>query len=401
MNEEFVQLFDPLPEEEAVSRLEAFRERLRSRSLDGALLQVNVSLFYFTGTVQRGVLAVPAEGEPALLIRKAPERAALETPLPVRELEGMGRLPEHLRDIGLAQAGRIGLEMQELPVAVFNKLRGVLGEREFADVSEDILRIRARKSPYEMERIKRSAALVEHVFAAVPEILSEGMREVELAAGLQAAGRRAGHQEIMRMRGFNQELTNPHVLSGSSGAAPSFGDVPLCGYGTTAAVAQGASLRRIAREEPVIVDYGGGYGGYMTDETRTFALGGLDNELLRAHEAAVEAALSIERHAGPGVNGRTLYREVVRLAERKGLGEHFMGYGRNRVRFVGHGLGLCINEHPIIGDVDEILETGMVFAVEPKFVFPGKGAVGVEIDLAVTDAGAHRLTSTPLDLRFV
>jgi Xaa-Pro aminopeptidase len=398
MKDEFFRFFRTLPEEEARARIEAFRQRLHARSLDFALIQVNVNLYYFTGTLQRGLLAVPAEGEPALLIRKDPERADLESPLAIRALQGMKQLPEQLREMGLGRARRIGLEMQDVPAALFIKLRSLLGELEYWDVSDDVLRVRARKSPFEIELMERSAAIVERVFSAVPSRLREGMREIELAAALQEEGRRCGHQEIMRMRGFNQELTNPHVLSGTSGAAPSFGDVPLCGFGTTPAVAQGASQRRIGRGEPVIVDYGGGYGGYMTDETRVFALGGLDRELARAHAVAVEVARHIELRARPGENGRTLYREACGIAERSNLDEHFMGFGRHRVKFVGHGLGLCINEYPIIGDVDETLNSGMVFAVEPKFVFPGKGAVGVEIDLAVTENGARRLTSTPLEI---
>jgi len=332
------------------------------------------------------------------LIRKAVDRAELESPFPVRELKSMKQLPDYIRDMGLAADSRVGLELQEVPAALFEKLRTLLSARECVNISEDVLRVRSRKSPYEMEQIKRSAALTEKVFSAVPDCLRDGMKEIELAAALQAEGRSAGHQEIMRMRGFNQELTNPHVLAGTSAVAPSFGDVPLAGYGTTAAVAQGASHRRIARKEPVIVDYGGGFNGYITDETRTFALDGLDPELVRAHAAAIEVAEYLERNSGPGVTCRDLYREAVRIAERKGLGEHFMGYGRHRVRFVGHGIGLYINEYPLIGDVEDTLEEGMVFAVEPKFVFPDKGAVGVEIDLQVTEIGAQRLTATSLDI---
>ncbi|MCF8029348.1 MAG: Xaa-Pro peptidase family protein [Desulfohalobiaceae bacterium] len=398
MQEEFSQLFDTVSEEETRSRIKAFRERMYQRSIDYALVQVNVNLFYFTGTLQRGILLIPLRGEPGLLIQKAVERAELESPFPVRELKSMKQLPDHIRDMGLAAASRVGLELQEVPAALFEKLRTLLGAGECVNISEDLLRVRSRKSPYEMEQIKRSAALTEKVFSAVPDCLREGMKEIELAAALQAEGRIAGHQEIMRMRGFNQELTNPHVLAGTSAAAPSFADVPLAGYGTTAAVAQGASHRRIARKEPVIVDYGGGYNGYMTDETRSFALGGLESELVRAHTAAMEVAEYVERNSGPGVSCRELYWEAVGIAEREGLGEHFMGYGRHRVRFVGHGIGLYINEYPLIGDVEDTLEEGMVFAVEPKFVFPDKGAVGVEIDLRVTENGAQRLTGTPLDV---
>jgi len=101
------------------------------------------------------------------------------------------------------------------------------------------------------------------------------------------------------------------------------------------------------------------------------------------------------KEAKPGIASSDLYHMTLKEVERTGLGEHFMGHGEGKVRFVGHGLGLEIDEHPVLAPrFSQKLESGMIIALEPKFVFPGKGVVGVEDDYLVTAAGVERLTLT-------
>lgn len=171
------------------------------------------------------------------------------------------------------------------------------------------------------------------------------------------------------------------------------------GPGLTQAIAWGSSWRRIGRDEPVVVDYGGGHNGYTTDETRTFVLGKLPPRLVEAYNTALQLLKVFEDGARPGVNGRDLYEECLRVVRERGLEEHFMGYRETRVKFIAHGLGLEINERPVIAEGrDEELREGMVVAVEPKFVFPGVGAVGVEVDYAITERGPERLSTFPTEL---
>jgi len=192
------------------------------------------------------------------------------------------------------------------------------------------------------------------------------------------------------------------VLSGPNGAVPSYVDAPLKGLGTTPAIGYGTSARRIGRDEPVIVDYGAGYNGYVTDETRTFVVGSLPPKLEEAYKVSLEVIDFFEEHARPGARAGDLYLGARSIAERWGLADHFMGHGPTQVRFVAHGIGLEINEWPVIAEGrDEELQEGMVFALEPKFVFPGQGAVGVEVDYVVTGKGLERLNALPTDLFYL
>jgi Xaa-Pro aminopeptidase len=200
------------------------------------------------------------------------------------------------------------------------------------------------------------------------------------------------------MRGFNQEMMNAYVLSGANACTTSFGDTPLCGLGATHAIAQGSSSKKIKRNEPIVIDYGGGHNGYVTDETRTFVIGELKAHLERAHQVARSIIEDMESSAKPGDLATSIYERAKAIAAQEGLDPYFMGHGEGQVAFVGHGIGLEVNEWPIIGrGFRRPLEPGMVFAFEPKFVFPGEGAVGIELDYIVRKDGLERVTHFPLE----
>lgn len=394
--EEIERLFEMTPAGDLTDRRQRLQARMAARGIELAILFQNVDIFYFTGTLQKGFLLIPAEGPELFLVQKSWDRAKLESPVRMVPARSLKDVAEQIKELDLEGARRIGLEFDVLPMALFLRLRDLLGERDYVDIAPDILKVRACKSAFEIAQIQRSGDIVAHVFRQVPVHLREGMSEIELNALVYAEGRRVGHQGFLRMRGLNQEMENIFVLAGKSAACQSYADVPLCGYGTTHAIAQGASNRAIRRNEPIIVDYGGGFNGYITDETRIFVLGELPAHLSRAYDAAVEVMQAFEGQAHAGANGRDLFALCREVAERSGLGSHFMGHGQGQVKFVGHGLGLEINELPIIAERrDEVLEEGMVFAFEPKFVFPGEGAVGVEVDYIVRAEGLERTTDIP------
>ncbi|MGM0538302.1 MAG: M24 family metallopeptidase [Thermodesulfobacteriota bacterium] len=393
---------DFTPEKEVYDRIGLFQDRLRAHEIDYAIIIQNVNVYYFTGSIQKSYLIIPADQKPLFIVQKDPNRARTESPLPIIEMHSVKQLPDILSSHGLDENKRVGLELDFLSVAIFNKLKNIVGYSDYADISSEVLKLRARKSSYELEQIKKSGKICDHVFSKVADYLDQGISEVELSALLQAEGRRVGHQGIMRMRGLNQELTNPHVLSGPCGAVSSFGDVPLCGCGMTPAVAQGASRRKIEPNEPVIIDYGGGYNGYITDETRTYVLGNLDKTLQKAYALSLDILEYFQENACQGANGKLLFEQIESWVVKNRLDNNFMGYGPNRVSFVGHGIGLTLNELPVIAkNRDEILNTGMVIAVEPKFVFPGQGAVGVEADFMVRTDKSERVTGFTTTIQYV
>jgi Xaa-Pro dipeptidase len=385
-----------VPRAEIERRLAGFQAALRDEGLDGALVVQEVDLFYLSGTAQSAHLVVPADGEPALYVRKVLERARSESPLErVEPLRSLRDLPGALAACGVS-GGRIGLELDVLPAAQYLGYARRLDGFELADCSRAIRRLRAVKSAWEVANVRVAADMLAHVPEWVERHARPGMAERELSAELERELRVAGHQGVVRFRGFNQELFYGSVLAGPSAAIPGATETPIVGPGPNVSVSKGASARPIQRGEPIVVDLCGSHEGYLADQTRTFSLGALDERFREAYAAAREILHRVADAAAPGTTGAALYDRSLELAE--GM-DGFMGAGSERVSFVGHGFGLEIDELPLLArGWNEPLAEGMVFALEPKFVFPGEGAVGIENSYLVTSAGAERLTSAPEEL---
>jgi len=385
-----------VPAAELASRLATLQTRLASRDLDAALIVQNADLYYFSGTIQQSHLYVPAAGDATLFVRKVPERARLESALEgIVGVVSLAALPEAIVARYGALPRRVGLELDVLPVKRFRALERLLPEASFEDVGRDIVRQRAVKSEWEVARIRVAAAVADGVCALIPGILREGLTEVEFAGRVEAEARRLGHEGYIRMRGFNQEMFYGQLLTGVSGCVPSYLDTPLAGTGLSASVAQGASFRRIGRGEPIVFDFVPVRDGYMADFTRTFSIGPLPEPLRRAHDAALAVQAAAVAAARPGAPCRSVWDAARRAADDHGLAAGFMGTGPGQVAYVGHGIGIELDELPVLTGSTHELEVGMVFALEPKFVLPGLGAVGIENTWVVTDAGPERLTLAP------
>jgi Xaa-Pro dipeptidase len=390
------------PAAELAGRIAGLQAGLADLGLGAALLQQNADLFYYAGTVQQSYLYVPVEGDATLFVRKVGERARLESTLgAIVDLPSPKHLPSLIAERYDGLPARVGLELDVLPVTHFRRLEKLLPGVVFKDVGRIIVRQRAVKSAWEVERIRVAATVADEVSRRIPDLLEEGLTEVEFAGRVEAEARRLGHEGYIRMRGFNQEMFYGQLLTGLSGCVPSYLDTPLAGTGLSPSVAQGASFRRIHRGEPVVFDFVPVRDGYMADFTRMYSLGPLDVELLRAYDTALrvqEAATSVTR---PGATCRAVWEAALATAGAAGLAGNFMGHGAGQVPYVGHGIGIELDELPVLTGSDLELEAGMVFALEPKFVLPGAGAIGVENTWVVTPGGVERLTLAPQEIGVV
>ena len=384
------------PAAELAGRIAGLQAGLAALGLDAALLQQNADLFYFAGTVQQSYLYVPAEGEATLFVRKVGARARLESALgAIVDLPSPKDLPHLIAERHGELPARLGLELDVLPVAQFRRLEKQFPGAAFEDVGRTIVRQRAVKSPWEIERIRASAAVADEVSRLIPGLLEEGLTEVEFAGRVEAQARRLGHEGFIRMRGFNQEMFYGQLLTGVSGCVPSYLDTPLAGTGLSPSVAQGASFRRIGRGEPVVFDFVPVRDGYMADFTRMYSLGPLGAELMRAFDAALRVQEAATAAARPGATCRAVWEAALAAADAAGLAGNFMGHGAGQVPYVGHGIGIELDELPVLTGSSLELEPGMVFALEPKFVLPGLGAIGIENTWVVTAGGVERLTRAP------
>ena len=388
------------PRDEIDRRLEALRSALAADGLDGALIVQHTDLAYFSGTNQQAHLVVPVAGEPVLLVRRVLERARAESPLErIEPLRSLAALAAALASVGLESGARIGLELDVLPARLYLGYGRRLPENELGDCSPAVRRVRARKSDWELARMRAAAEQVRRGAEAVPALIRPGIPESQVQLEVERVLRLAGHQGQLRFRGFNQEMHYGQVLAGPSGAVPGYSDSPLCGPGPNPVLGKGPDGHVLETGDPVIADLVGGHDGWLADQTRTFAVGRLDADLLAAHDCALAILRAVEAELRPGTPASALYDLAEGMAADAGLDAHFMGAGQQRVRFLGHGVGMEIDELPVLAPgFDEPLEEGNVIAVEPKFVFPGRGAVGIENMYAVTADGFETMTTAPEEL---
>ncbi|HET6848801.1 MAG TPA: Xaa-Pro peptidase family protein [Gaiellales bacterium] len=388
------------PAEEIEQRLRRFAAALADDGLDAAVVVQSTDLAYLTGTNQQSHLIVPATGEPRLAVRRTLARARQESPLShIDALPSLSGLAGALADAGVQAGAAVGFELDVLPAARYlGYVRRLEGYR-VGDCSPAIRRVRAVKSRWELDQMRRAGDQVRAAAEAVPGLLREGVKESQVQREVEGVLRAAGHQGQLRFRGFNQEMHYGQVLGGPSGAVPGYSDSPLCGPGPNPVLGKGPDGHRLRRGDPVIVDLVGGHDGYLADQTRTFALGPLDGDLRDAYSLAVAILRSVESVMRPGAIPSELFRHAEQTAGDAGLADHFMGHGPDRVRFLGHGVGMEIDELPVLAPgFDDPLQPGHVIAVEPKFVFPGRGAVGIENMYAVTETGWENLTTASEEL---
>ncbi len=390
--------FDRVSKGELLGRIEGLKELMAKQGIDFVIIMRNVDLFYFTGTAQKGLLVIAPGHPPLLFVEKSVTRARLDTSLdviPIRTDRDAGQILAEKKIL----RGQGAMELDMLPVKVYERFKNSVGYNNFVDASLLISELRTIKSPFELEQIKKAGAIFNHVFARAKEVIREGVSEVEIDADLVAEGRKQGHQGYPRVRGFNQDTLPLCVFSGFSTGISSYFDAPITGVGLTPAMPQGASFLRVERGNPVIVDYCGCYNGYCSDETRVFTVGEQREIFKKPCEVAREILEDAESFGKAGVDTTELFNRAMQRVKKAGLENHFMGHGEGQVSFIGHGLGLEMNELPIItARHSRILQEGMVFAYEPKFVFPGEGAVGLELSFIVRKNGLERISDIPLDV---
>ena len=380
------------PFEEIHRRITALQAAMARDGFDGALIIQRADLFYFSGTSQDAHLFIPAEGSPMLVVPKSHVSAAEESPLDsvisVTEFSDLKRVMESAhRPLTL-----LGMELDVLPVNLYRKYESFFAGTTIKDCSPLIKEIRMVKSSYELNLIRQAARMNDAMFAQVPEILREGMTETEFAGQLEAFYRKNGHQGLIRVRNFNQEIFYGHIMSGSNLAVPSCSLGPTGGPGLNPSLPFGAGFRVIRRNEPVQVDYVAVVGGYIVDQARTFFLGEPPEKFLKIHAVALSIQQAIMSGGVPGASSEGLYEIAVCMAREAGMELGFMGHPEP-VPFVGHGVGLELDELPLIGRKSpHVLENGMVIALEPKFIIPNEGLAGIENCFVVTEGGMEKLT---------
>ncbi|MDF2722944.1 MAG: peptidase [Paenibacillus sp.] len=376
------------------------QSKMKQSGIDLCVITQNVDLYYFTGSMQTGYLFIPAEGDALYLVKRSVIRARGEADVAVEELGSMrgfsARLESAFPAIFTGAAGHkpvIAAEYDVLPVQMYQRLEGALPQARWVDGSMLIREVRMIKSAAEIALIRESARVIDIAYEAAIRDLKPGMKEVELMAAVEHVIRINGHMGLMRVRGYNQEIITGMVGAAEAAATPTYFDGPAGGRGLGPASPQSSSWRPIQANEPILIDIGCCIEGYVIDQTRTAVIGKLDEDLQRAYELSEAILRATEAQLKPGTVCEQLYTAALELAKEAGLADHFMGFGSDQVKFLGHGIGLEIDELPVLARGFRYpLEPGMVIAIEPKFTFPGRGVVGIENTYAITESGFELLT---------
>ncbi len=348
---------------------------MEKASLDGAFFHYKIDFYYLSGTMQDALLFVPIDDEPILFVRREISRARRESPLerliPYRSAKEILQYIKPMK--------RVGMQLDVIPYNDAVKFKELIGNADFVDVSPLTKELRKVKSPFEITLMKKAAAISKKVYKKVPEFLREGMSEIELAGLMEAYAKPLGHEGLLRVRSLNWEAYTWHVLSGRTGSIVSQSDSPMGGLGLSPAFPVGASLKKIRKNEPILIDFGICYHGYQVDETRMFAIGSMPDLFVKAYDACRDIHYRVLDKALEGATSKELFQYSVELARSMGYGDNYLGYKKHQVRFLAHGIGIEIAEFPFItANHTYPIEDGAVIAIEPKMVFPGKGACGIE-----------------------
>ncbi|MBQ8673145.1 MAG: aminopeptidase P family protein [Bacteroides sp.] len=380
---------------ELKQRRDKIRVLMAQQEIDAALITCNVNLIYTYGRVVSGYLYLPLNA-PARLFIKRPNTIHGEHIHPVRKPE---QLPELIKECGLPVPARLMLEGDELPYREYNRLAACFPETEVLPCGTALIRqARSVKTDMEIEMLRRSGVAHAKAYARIPSVYQSGMTDRELSIEVERLMRQEGCLGIFRVFGQSMEIFMGSLLAGDNAATPSPYDFALGGEGMDPSLPGGVNGTLLQEGQSFMVDLGGNFYGYMGDMSRVYAVGKLPEVAYRAHQVCLEVQEAIAATAKPGVACETLYNMAVELVDKVGFADYFMGIGQ-KAKFVGHGIGLEINEAPVIAPrMKQELEPGMTFALEPKIVLPGIGPVGIENSWVVTAEGIEKLTLAPEEI---
>ncbi len=389
-----------VPASEIKSRTLKIQQELRQDEIDGLFIVQRVDLFYFSGTAQNGYMYIPAEGQPILFIKQYLPRAAKESSVAdIVKIGSIKEIPQLIADRYGRLPGVLGYELDVLPVNDFKFYQSLFEAKKSVDGSPHILKVRRIKSDWEIVQLEKTADMTAKTFEYMRATIRPGLSEMEFAGMFETYARRLGHGARIRVRHYQTEGYPWHVLSGKSGGLAGLLDSPASGEGTSAAFPVGAGHKKLCAKEPIMVDLGSVLNGYHLDETRMFAIDSMPDKAMKTCRVAMEIHNAMIEKARPGIALGELFDHSVRLAEKLGYAESYLGIPGHKVSFIGHCIGLEIVEpHIIARNRKDRLEPGMVFALEPKFVYENEFCAGIESVFRVTNTGTRLISKVPVEV---
>lgn len=392
----------PVPASELDMRLAKFRQEMNKEHPDWEMAAVNhkVAMYYFTGTMQEGVLIIRPK-DAVFWVRRNYERAVNESHF--SDIRPMHSFREAAAFYGTAPKVMY-VETKKATLDWERMLHKYFAFTEVGSFDSVLQSLRLRKSAYELAQMEHSGAIHETVLDVIaPKLIHAGISEAQLAIKIYSEMVQRGSHGTAR---FNQALGEEAVglaSFGKSGLVRTGFDGPGGTDGTCIAVQSiGNAFRKLKAGRLVYLDIPCGFDGYHTDKTVVYYYGDLAKDaqaakIVEAQQRCLELEQEIVSMMAPGVPVESVYLRT--MAKFNNIyGDAFMNGGK----FLGHSIGLVMDEAPAIAKgFKELLEPGMTFAVEPKIALPGIGLVGTENTYVVTERGARSLTGKSHTLREV
>ncbi len=343
---------------ERINRVQGY---IKENDLDGVLITSRENLFYFTSSspILGGYLVITGDDATFIVPQLEYEEARSTSKVPVEKFSRRDELYDILKDMNLRVLGIEG----RTSYSSINNLKKKLGVERFEVIDDVVKSLRIIKSPDEIKVIEDSCKIADDAMEVALESVSEGTREIDVAAKMEYK---------MRIEGAEKPAFDTIIASGARSALP---------HGV-------ATEKVIRRGDLVVIDEGALYRHYNSDMTRTVVIGSPTEKQADIYEAVLEAQEKCVEAARPGITTKELdsmAREILRE----------YGYEKNFIHSLGHGVGLEIHEWPGVSQYDEtVLEPGMVITVEPGVYIPGFGGVRIEDTIVITETGSRRLTKT-------
>ena len=376
------------PKEDLKIRWTKVQQSLKASEIDACLISSNVNIYYLTGHVFAGFVYLAQEGEPLCFVQR-PVTLEGENIISIRKPED---IPAVLKGMNQSLPSVLSLEADQITHNEFLRLEAAFNPESTKNITPVLRKARMIKTPWEIEQMRISAKQHAEAYRFIPSVFHKGMNDFEFQYEIERLMRKSGSLGVFRTFGNNMEIFMGSLLTGNNAGVPSPFDFALGGGGLSPCLPIGASGEKINEGQAVMVDMAGNFTAYMSDMTRVYSCGVLPDSAYEAHQLSIRMHDYLVEIGKPGVSCADLYNNSVKMAEEAGFAANFMGTVQ-QAKFVGHGVGLEINEPPVLmGRSKDVLEAGMILAYEPKFVFPEVGAVGIENTFLVTETGLEKLT---------
>ncbi len=371
---------------------------MEENNIDAAILIYSRDVLYYAGTARPCNLLITKD-DSVLFVRRAYEFVEKETRIKnLVKGESFKLIKEKLDENGIKK-GVMGLELDIIPAKFYLSIKKIFPNFEFVDISPFILEQRLIKDDKEIEYAKKSAEITDKGQSRAREVIREGMTEIELAAEVEAGMRRNKHEGIIFNRRFDANLHYGLISSGKNlDKMTGYANV-VTGVGLSKSFPQSASERVIKKGDLIVIDIGGVYRGYHSDNGRTYVVGKIEKKQAEVFDELKVIQQEILDNIHRGLKSSEIYEIALKKANECKYGNFFMGYGENKGNFVGHGVGLEIGEPPYISPYDKtVLRENMTLAIELNTIIPEWGAVKLEDTILIKKDGYEFLTSTEREI---